>query len=185
MARGITSALNTEFTASALQPFLAVRLDFLGGTFLTWTGLKDITIDGESYIGSGEILGFSPISETGEVQANGVVISLNGIDSDLVSAALTDTYQGRSAKVYLGAMDSSGDVVADPYLLFSGRMDTMAIDDDGEQATVKITCESRLIDLNRNRVRRFTNEDQQLEFPGDVGLEFVSSLQDKSIRWGR
>ncbi len=74
-------------------------------------------------------------------------------------------------------------VVADPYLLFSGRMDTMNISDDGERANITVSCESRLIDLNRPKVRRYTQVDQQTEFSGDKGLDFISSLQEKSIRW--
>ena len=33
--------------------------------------------------------------------------------------------------------------------------------------------------------RRFTHEDQQERFSGDLGLEFVPDLQDKEIIWGK
>lgn len=185
MARGVTSALNTQLTSASLRPFFAVNLDFSGGAFVTWTGFGDITFDSTTFIGSGEVLNISGVSESGAVQANGVTVTLNGLDSSLVSAALQDDYQGRTATIYLGVLTDTGTVVADPYKVFVGRMDTMSIADDGERATINISCESRLIDLNRNKVRRFTSEDQKAEFSGDRGLEFVSSLQEKSIRWGR
>ena len=35
------------------------------------------------------------------------------------------------------------------------------------------------------RVRRYTLEDQKLNFPNDKGLEFIPSLQNKDITWGR
>ena len=63
-------------------------------------------------------------------------------------------------------------------------MDKMSISDNGESAQIKVSLESRLIDLNRNRVRRFTDVDQQTEFAGDLGFKFVESLQEKSIDWG-
>jgi hypothetical protein len=50
---------------------------------------------------------------------------------------------------------------------------------------VSISYESRLIDLERSRESRYTNEDQQRAFPGDRGFEFVPSLQDLSLTWGR
>ena len=185
MARGVTTALNTQFTSASLRPFFAVNLDFSGAALKTWTGYGNITFDSTTFIGSGEILTIEGISETSGVQANGVTISLNGLDTSLISSALQDNYQGRSATVYLGVLTDAGAVVADPYKAFVGRIDTMSIYDDGERATIALQCENRLIDLNRNRVRRFTNEDQLAEFSGDVGLEFVSSLQEKAIRWGR
>ena len=113
-----------------------------------------------------------------------MVVSFNGLDSSLVSAALTENYQGRSAIIYLGALNADYTVVSDPYVFFKGRMDKMSISDNGESAQIKVSLESRLIDLNRNRVRRFTDVDQQTEFAGDLGFKFVESLQEKSIDWG-
>jgi len=184
MSRGITSALNTVFTSDTVRPFMAVNLAFSGGNVTVWTGLGNITFASTTFIGTGEILGVSPVTENGSVQANGLVVSFNGLDSSLVSTALTENYQGRSATIYIGSLTDSYTVVSDPYVFFKGRMDKMSVSDDGENAVIKVTCESRLIDLNRNRVRRFTQVDQQTEFAGDLGLNFVESLQEKSIDWG-
>jgi hypothetical protein len=177
MSRGITNALNTVFTSSHIRPFVAVDLAFSAANVTVWTGLGNITFASTTFVGTGEILGISPVTENGAVQANGLNISFNGLDSALVSTALTENYQGRSAKVYLGCITEAYAVVADPYLLFSGRMD------DGERANIQVSCESRLVDLNRAKVRRYTQVDQQTEFSGDKGLDFISSLQEKSIRW--
>ena len=129
------------------------------------------------------MLSISPIEETVEIAARGVNLALNGINSSLVSVALTESYQGRSAKVYLGVI-SSGAVVSDPYLVFDGRMDVMTIEDAGDTANISLSAESRLIDLERARVRRYTNNDQQNQFAGDTSLRFVADLQDKEIAWG-
>ena len=184
MSRGITSALNTVFTSQSIRPFVAVDLAFSGANVRVWTGLGNITFASTTFVGTGEVLGISPITENGTVQANGMVVSFNGLDLSLVSAALTENYQGRSAIIYLGALNADYTVVADPYVFFKGRMDKMSISDNGESAQIKVSLESRLIDLNRNRVRRFTDVDQQTEFAGDLGFKFVESLQEKSIDWG-
>jgi len=41
------------------------------------------------------------------------------------------------------------------------------------------------VEMNVAVDRRYTNEDQQLDYPGDRGMEFVSSIQDVTIYWGR
>ena len=64
-------------------------------------------------------------------------------------------------------------------------MDLMSIDDSGDTANINVTAESRLIDLDRTRERRYTSEDQKIDFPNDKGLEFIADLQDKEIVWGR
>lgn len=74
-------------------------------------------------------------------------------------------------------------VIADPFLAFEGRLDVPDISDDGESCTVRVSYESRLIDLERPRERRITHEDQQIDYPGDLGREYVASLQDKVVVW--
>tara|TARA_Y100000004_G_scaffold192202_1_gene252352 strand:- start:21 stop:578 length:558 start_codon:yes stop_codon:yes gene_type:complete len=185
MSRNLTSAVNTIFESSSVTPFLAINLAFDGGNFLAWTGYGNITFDSTTFVGAGDFLSVSPIKESSEVQANGIDITLSGVPSSLISSALNETYQGRSCKLYLGVLDSSNAVVSDPYVLFSGRMDLMNIDDSGEKANISVTAESRLIDLDRTRERRYTSEDQKIDFPNDQGLEFITDLQDKEIIWGR
>ena len=183
MSRNLTTAVQNQLAASELQPFFAIKLAFDGGDVKLWTGYGDITVASETYTGGGELLSISPIEETVEIAAKGVNFALNGIDSSLVSVALTENYSGRSAKVYLGVI-SSGAVVSDPYLVFDGRMDVMTIEDAGDTASISLSAESRLIDLERSRVRRYTNSDQQNQFPEDTCLRFVADLQDKEIAWG-
>jgi len=183
MSRNLTTAVQNQLAASELEPFFAIKLGFDSGDVKLWTGYGEITISSETYTGGGQLLSISPIEETVEIAARGVNLALNGINSSLVSVALTESYQGRSAKVYLGVI-SSGAVVSDPYLVFDGRMDVMTIEDAGDTANISLSAESRLIDLERARVSRYTDNDQQNQFAGDTSLRFVASLQDKEIAWG-
>ena len=64
-------------------------------------------------------------------------------------------------------------------------MDQMTIAEGPETSTIALSVESRLIDLERIRTRRYTSEDQKRRFPGDLGLDFVNSIQDKELFWGR
>jgi hypothetical protein len=75
-------------------------------------------------------------------------------------------------------------ILPTPFVLFEGVMDRMVLTDSGDDANIAIFCESRLIALENNNVRRYTPEDQKIDFPNDLGLEFVAGLQDVEIRWG-
>ena len=183
MSRDFTTAFQNELSASTIEPFFAVKLNFDSGALRLWTGYGQITVASETYTGGGELLSISPVQETVEVAARGASVSLNGIDASLITYALTENYQTRSAKIFLGFL-SSGSVVSDPYLAFDGRMDVLNIDDTGETANITLTAESRLIDLERARLRRYTSDDQKLRHPNDTGLDFVASLQEKEIGWG-
>ena len=81
--------------------------------------------------------------------------------------------------------DTNKSVIADVYTLFKGKMDIMKIDEGAESATIVLNLENRLIALDRPKERRYTHEDQQLSFRGDLAFEFVPDLQDKEIIWGK
>ena len=183
MTRNVTTSVNNQLTASELSPFFAVDLAFDGGDFLSWTGYGNITFGGKTYVGSGDILTIGNIQETSEIKANGVAINLSGIPSDLVSSALNEAYQGRSATIYFGVLQNQAPV-SDPYVIFQGTMDIMRISDNGETANIIISAESKLIDLDRSRERRYTSEDLKIDFADDKGLEYIDDLQDKEIVWG-
>ena len=51
-----------------------------------------------------------------------------------------------------------------------------------ELREVALTCESRLVDLERAEVRRYTDADQQAEYQGDRFFEYGPALQEAEIR---
>lgn len=184
MSRGLTSGLSTAVTARVVKPILLLALSFDTGVVRMWSGIGSIVWAGDTYLGAGNFGRVQPFKEVVDGSAQGTAFTLNGIPSALLASALTENYQGRSAKLWLAALDSSNAIIADPYLIFGGRMDTMTISDDGSTGSITLTAENRLIDLNRSRERRYTDQDQKIEYPTDRGLEYVVSLQDKQVVWG-
>lgn len=75
-------------------------------------------------------------------------------------------------------------LLADPYQLEEGRFDISIIQDDGETCTIQAQYESRLVDLLKPRVRRYTDEDQKIDYPTDTGFSHVAALQDAVLIWG-
>lgn len=185
MARDLTAGVLSAIAAGTVRPVLFYEGSFASGTVRLWTGLGTVSWNGQSWTGAGSLLGMSSIQETTEVRATGLTISLSGMPGSLISLALSQARQGADGLVYLGFLDSAGAIIADPSLAFSGRLDVPEIVDAGETCTISISYESRLIDLERPRERRYTSEDQRLDYPLDDGFNFVPGLQDALILWGR
>ncbi len=184
--RDITAALKTEILSDIVMPVIFVELQFSGGTQRFWTGLGTIGWNGEEWSGTGSFGGISKMEETAQIKAAGVTLSLSGIDSAQLSIAFTQTYQGRPAKVWLGALDvASRALVVDPALVIGGRMDTMVIEEEGSTSKISLSVENELIDLERPREFRYTSEDQKEYFNNDTFFDYVTSLQDAVIYWGR
>tara|TARA_R100000951_G_C2649062_1_gene183709 strand:+ start:1061 stop:1600 length:540 start_codon:yes stop_codon:yes gene_type:complete len=175
------SGVPSEFSTGSFTGFLAAELLFDSGALRLWNGYGDLTISSNTYTGGGALINVSAIEETAEIGAKGASMMLTGVSSSILSTALSENYQYRVANIYVGAI-TSGTVSS--YKVFSGRMDVMTVTEDGGSCTVAMTAESRLIDLERPRLRRWTSEDQKGLDANDKGFEFVNSLQEASIKWG-
>ena len=187
MSRSIGTTFGNQLTSGNLRPFYAIKMNFTSGTLLLATTYSDLVISGETYLGTGNILNISPITETADTRATGVEIVLSGLDTSILSAGLTEDTQGMIVEIYFGVMTttSNADAIVDtPYQIFSGFIDSMVLEESGDSSTLTFTVENKLVTLERPKDRRYTDQDQQNLFIGDKGCEFVTSLQDKSVAWG-
>lgn len=185
MSRSLTSEMQSAVTADLVRPITLVQCAFDSGNLNLWNGIGNLTVDSVDYVGAGTLLNISAITESAELTANGITVALSGVTEPLISKARDEDYQGRELKVLLGIINEDGTVTVDPVVVFSGFMDTMVLNDGGETATIQVTVENRLIEFERTRVRRYTAEDQKIDYPNDKGLEFVAELAEKEIVWGR
>lgn len=184
MARTLPAALSTEFDSSELKPFHALELEFTDATVRFWSGYGDLTADGETWSGIGTIMGISETNETVLLGAHGMTFTLSGLDTTVIAAILNENYKLRPITLYIGCLDADNQPVSSLYQQFSGRMDTISITEDGTTATIGIQAESRLIDLNRPRVRKLTHQ-EQLNRYGDRSLKQVAYIAEQKITFGQ
>ena len=210
MSRNLDADMVTALSDAEIQIFFAVQLNFDSQQLNLWTGLGEISIDGNAYTGAGNFLQFSSIEETSEIAARGATITLSGIPSDLLSLALSEPYQGRVCRIYFGVLDAktfyllqeNADLIedengvgigidfntaADDVIteVFSGYIDQMDISEEANTSSIGLSVESKLIDLERTRTFRYTSESQKAKYPNDLAFDFVEDLQDKKFSWGR
>lgn len=184
MSREISSLTLAAGKADVARPVLLARLDFASGIVRATSAPFNIEAEGETYTGIGNLGTISAVPEGAELQSYAVELTLSGIPAELVSLALADQYQGREARLYLALLDDGHRVIGAPLLIFRGQMDTLDIE-LGQTATLRLAVQSRLADWERPRLRRYTQEDQQADYPEDKGFEFVPQMVEKTIYWGR
>lgn len=182
--RNLSTEMQAVSTAEVVRPIIFVECEFDSGDINLWNGVGSLSYVGKNYIGAGNLLAVEPVSESTDLRANGTSVTLSGLNNTLVGLAKDEDYQGRALTVKLGAMDENNDVIADPVIMFSGFMDTMMLTESGESSTITIDVENKLIQMDRARVRRFTDNDQRIDHPNDDGFSFVTKIQDREIKWG-
>lgn len=186
MSRNISSSFVTS-SLDLIQPYYAAYLDFSGSAVRLWTGQYNQSFSDEygggTYLGVGTFGSISPVTETTDISARGINLILSAIPTENIGLALSGSYRGGNASVYLILYNSDLSSFQ-KIIIFKGTMDQMIINENGETSTIDVKCESRLIALNRPRDIRYTDEAQRQLYPTDTGLRFVASMAERSIYWG-
>ena len=210
MSRNLDANITSAITSTDIEPFFAFKLAFDSTTLFLYTGIGDLTIGSDTYTGVGSLLSFTNVEESADIGAKSVSISLSGIPSSNLSLALNTPYQGREVTILFGIRDANrvflanedGDLVLTENnklidvtpsttnpdatsTLFVGYIDQMDITEGTETSTITVKLESKLLELERTRVLRYTSPIQKSLFAGDKGFDFVDQLQDQTFHWGR
>ena len=189
MARDITTAFKNAIEGAVVKPIIGIELEFSDGTLRFWNGYGNLTMtaggSSKVFAGAGDMLGVSEIEESSTLSMSGVTLTLAGIKSSIIATALGANYTNRKGAIYLGLFDTSNNVIADVYTIFKGNMDVMNIQEGADTCLITLKLESRLITFEKSSNRMYTLEDQKIDFPNDIGFEFIPDLQDKEITWGK
>lgn len=208
MSRSLPATVTSEIAKDSLAVFWACDLMFDSPNELYfWSGIGDLVLDGNTYTGAGDLLNISELRESSDIAAYGATLTLSGIPTSIIDLAIAEPYQGRKAIVKFGvitggdgflltedgmllAQEGGGAIILEDnttthtsFTVFTGEMDQMNISFGSETVTISLEVESRLIDLERARIRRYTDADQKSRYPNDRAFEFVTRLQDEKLEW--
>ena len=185
MARLLDSGMSAGLTAKTVAPAVLAMLTFKTGVRYVHSGIGDLLWGSNTYQGIGSLGKLGVISEGTDVKADGTSLQLSGIDPTLLSESMADVKVGAPAKVWLALFDRvTGAMLGAPYPMFVGMVDAPQILVGGDTVTISLPLESRLSNLQRPRMQRYTAADQRRKYPTDSGFNWVESLNSQSMRWG-
>mgnify|MGYP001814536367 CR=1 FL=1 len=191
MPKSLSAGNAAAVAASVKRPVHLAELDFDSGFTRVASANFDIAFDSngdtvdEVFLGR-EGCSVSAIEQTTEIKTSKILLQISGINPALLSLALTARYQGRRASLWRGFLDADWQLVAPPYLLFRGLMDTMPIK-RGRTGTIGVTVVNRFArwESGMDTPRR-DDADHQSRRPGDLFFQFVPQLvAGQETTWGR
>ncbi len=183
---GIDTNASLRLESDHQNLVFALKLDFDTETILLHTGVGDLVIDGDTYLGAGSLLSISDIEDGSDLKSAGVTFSISGMNTDVLGYALTENYQNRIATLKMAFLSGGTDHVQGVMDIYTGRMMQINIADSAQSgATVTLQTENRLIDMRRPSNYRYTKESQNYLYPNDTSLDEVAKIQDMELLWGR
>ena len=151
----------------------------------------DISWNSQTWQGVGGLLQFEEVSETSDMQAGGVDILLSGVDQVITTLVLGKAYRGRFVKVWLVHINTSGNIITDPLLIFWGRMnggfEIEETRDEELPGTVNVRgkMEDRIASISKVTGIMTNVISHQQYFSTDKFFSFVPKLVGKRIPWGK
>lgn len=196
MTRGIDSEIVTNIETGTYAPVFLISGAFEDSagsdeTLYLWTGLGTLSYGGNDYAGTGSLLTIDGIQEILEVVSRGLTVTLDGIGTSEVNGegdtildlAYRTEYQNRPFTLSLALIDvDDRSIIGEPIIMFSGLMDVMNPQEDGETATISLTVENALVALERPVGRTYTAEDQKERYSGDTFFDQMAELQNMEIQ---
>ena len=182
MSRSISATNLTEVDADHLHEVVLVKLEF-GTPVYCHSGIGTINYGGNDYLGVGQFGSITDAAESEQLSPSSLTLQLSGVDSSLITEALDSGSYGDIVTIYIGYRQDDGTLVDDPWVLWRGIFEYSSIT-QGQENVVSITVQHDLATLNQTSGARFSDEDQQRRFSGDVGFEFVADMAGVDLRWG-
>lgn len=182
MSRTTTPAFDSATQGQHWIGMLFAEFGFASGTLRLCSSSADMQWGGYTWEG-GAPLSLEETKETTTLESNGLAFELPGVMQQYIAIALGEFVKGRSAKLWFAPLDANYQIAADPTLEWVGTIDRMTITRSKESATVRIQCESRAIEWDRATAPVYSNEDQQVRYPGDKFFEFLPQSVDAQVVW--
>lgn len=187
MARDLDSTFDSDIGGKVVPLALMFYADLPSGEWYGWTGYRELSYDGHIWEPVGGLVEVGDYEESTDSAARGITVKFSHIAEASFADILDGSYWGKAAQVWLATINTTTHEITGRYVWFSGSMDDdeVSVSPDGVEITVKL--EHALSDLLRQRLYRWTTEDQKLLYPDttDTGFDYVYMQQDMEFPWGR
>ena len=177
------SVINTaQVDSTHVHTVTMVKLGFDAPLYVH-SGVGTISYDGDDYVGVGGYGGISAARESEDLGPLSLTLSLSGVDSDHISEALDSGNLYDVVTIYQGYRQDDGTLFDDPWVVWRGWYEFAGIE-MAEDSGISITCQHDLSILTEKFGSRYSDEDQQKAYTGDVGLEFTADMAGVKLLWG-
>ena len=187
MSRGLTSAVTTELATKNINAVHLININ-LGSSNLACTEnsfplTSSVSGSSTTYLSSGVLLDVSNVTESQGVQVSRLNLTLTGVDQTYIALVLNNNVIHDEVKIFRAFLDSSGSIIADPFLVYHGFINSFQINDSTTSSVLKLDLESYFANSGQVNGRITNNTTQQRFFSGDKGFEFADQII-KDLKWG-
>ena len=176
--------LTTQFidavTGEHVSWFWLVKMELTSATLYLTSLNFDIEIDSITWVGTRGLGAIGPIEESDNGVA-GITLTLAGVTQEHIAGVLSEDIQGKKITVQMAVLNQSTEppTVAIDSTVWQGLLDNQSFVDS--QGQVIVTAENRLIEWDKARLLRFSDQDLKRTRPDDNFFKYADTMANKEI----
>lgn len=183
----LPNALLLQLAGKVIRAAALLEFDFVSGLKRYWIGKGDLVAGGHTWTGVDTVLTL----DLGQYSLNGSAeqfsLTLSGV-SELFLQKVRDGAQdvlSRRLRVYIQTLDEDFQPTDEPFLVRTGRMRGMPHEATGVSSwSITLNCESIFAARGRAPATYLNTVEQQKRYgPNAKGLEYLPSLQNRTVTW--
>ena len=159
MTRSLTSAVKTELATNDIRPVHLITIAFSTAVNITDCSFPlTSSVSGSSvtYSSSDFILGISNHREETDVTKSTISLTLSGADQTFISTVLNENVVNDSVTIFRGFLDDSNALIADPMMLYKGKIESFTIQETDTTSSVNLSIVSHWADFEKKMVEKQT-----------------------------
>lgn len=182
MTRGSTGPQIAADIAPHAGRAILVEMLFDSGALRLAIADRPITVGADTYVTTGAAFAMSAVDES-VAGFEGFQLSLAGVDAGIMALMASEPYRGRTVRVLEPRFDAADAQVGTARVQAVGRMRALSGAENVAERKFVVTLQAEHYDaeFDEPSVIRFTDADQQRRYAGDLGAEYLASLQDRVI----
>lgn len=181
MTRSIDQGTLRAMSLDSYRPVILIEINTPGLFIRLTSNMQDVVFDGNTYT-AGALSGVGGIAETDDLNDAQMSIIFSGIDPAIKSAVVSSNFINSPISVRIQFFDEQWVAHGDGLVYFIGSAAGQNIA-SGQTSEITVSCRSRMASLSRPRSERYSDQEQQAQYPGDLGMQFASELASRTIVW--
>lgn len=181
MTRSVDSNTLRAMTRQDYKPVVLVEIITPSLNIRLTSNTQDLVFDGDTYT-AGLLSGISEIPETTDLKDAQIALGFSGIDPAIKAAVVSPDFINSKVTVRIQFFDQNWVSSGDGLIYFIGSAASQNIA-SGQSSAITVSCKSRIASLGRPRSERYSDQEQQAQHPGDLGMQYASELASKEIIW--
>ena len=181
MTRSIDDATVLAMQEGVTRPIVLVKIATPSLDILMTSAMQDVDFGGDTYT-YGTLGNISTISETDNLKDSSITLTFSAVDPATIAAIASADFVNSPITVRVMFFDENWQTVGDGLLYFEGGAASQNIA-LGVSAEITVNCKSKLSTLSRPRSERYSDQDQQAKYPGDLGMQYATTVSSKDIVW--